>query len=156
MYYVKVLLPIILYLILFIFLRISIERVNLLKHPALQNIIPLIKGVLHSFIIITCLVFAFSAFGIDIRGVIAGLGLFSFAISFALKDAISNFISGLSILIYKPFKVNDVITIDGYSGRVLKMDIRYTILDSESELYLIPNAFIIGSKIALKKSSSES
>ena len=49
---------------------------------------------------------------------IAGLGITGFALGFAMKDIFSNLISGILILIYKPFNINDNITIDKYSGTV--------------------------------------
>jgi small conductance mechanosensitive channel len=98
---------------------------------------------------------ALGVLGIDVQGIVAGLGLMSFAIGLILKDAVSSSISGLSILFYKPFKIGDEIRIDDLKGRVLKMDVRYTTLDAGKELYLIPNSHVIESKIIITKEDVE-
>ncbi len=48
---------------------------------------------------------AAGSFGIDIRGLLAGLGLHRFALGFALKDLLANTIAGIFILLYRPFKI---------------------------------------------------
>lgn len=92
--------------------------------------------------------------GIDIQGIVAGLGLMSFAIGLALKDVITSMLSSYALLLYKPFSVGDEISVKGITGIVSKMDTRYTTLDSDQETYLLPNAEIISSIIVLKKKFS--
>jgi small-conductance mechanosensitive channel len=58
------------------------------------------------------LVVALGTVGIDVTALVAGLGLTGFAIGFALKDIISNALSGILILIYKPFHHGDHIAVD--------------------------------------------
>ena len=51
--------------------------------------------------------------GIDVGGLIASLGLVGFAVGFALKDAISNTLAGVMLLVYDPFARGDVIAVAG-------------------------------------------
>ena len=63
---------------------------------------------------------ALSTMGVDINALIAALGLTSLAIGLALKDTIENAITGVLLLIQRPFKVGDVIKVsecDGHGGR---------------------------------------
>ena len=147
--------PIALYLFLFIMIRIALEKINFLKTPPFEKIFYFIKNMLHILIFIASLIFSLGIFGIDVQAIITSLGLFTFALGFALKDVIANFLSGLSMLLYGPFKVGDNITIDGYRGTVIKMEIRYTILEKKAEvgnaeLCYIPNSYLIGAKIILE------
>ena len=104
----------------------------------------LYQNLLHILIFIISLIVTFGIFGIDVQGIITGLGLASFIMGFALKDVISNLLSGFSILFYGPFKIGDVIIIDGIYGTVLKMDIHYIVLDIKiSFLYFLFKAFYI-------------
>lgn len=57
--------------------------------------------------------------GVDISALVAGLGLTGFALGFALRDAVSNLIAGVLILVYQPFGYGDKITVGGNSGTVL-------------------------------------
>ncbi len=83
---------------------------------------------------------ALGTLGIDVSALVAGLGLTGFALGFALKDTISNMLSGVLILLYKPFCVGDRIIIGGFEGTITTIDLRYTELDSENRKILIPNS----------------
>ena len=91
-------------------------------------------------LIIFGIVTALGTLGVDISALVAGLGLTGFAISFALKDTISNFLSGVLILLYRPFKIGNRIKISGYEGIVISIDLRYTELDTDGTKILIPNS----------------
>ncbi|HEX19496.1 MAG TPA: mechanosensitive ion channel [Acidiferrobacteraceae bacterium] len=86
------------------------------------------------------LVTALGTLGVNVSVLVAGLGLTGFALGFALKDTISNLLSGILILLYRPFEKGDCIKISGYEGTVVSIDLRYTELDSEGNKVLIPNS----------------
>ncbi len=93
---------------------------------------------------ITLIIFGFitalGTLGINVSALVAGLGLTGFALGFALKDTISNLLSGVLILLYRPFEKGNHIKISGYEGIVVSIDLRYTELDSEGDKVLIPNS----------------
>lgn len=91
-------------------------------------------------LIIIGMITALGTIGIDVSALVAGLGLTGFAVGFALKDTISNLLSGVLILLYRPFKVDDIINISGNEGKVVSIDLRYTKLESEDVTILIPNS----------------
>lgn len=95
-------------------------------------------------------------FGIDVQGVFQGIGLLSLAIGLIFKDLGSSIITSISFIFYKPFAVGDKIRIDGIEGEVVKIDMRYTILDSEEELHMIPNSSLSNTKITLIKKDFKS
>ncbi|MFA6568458.1 MAG: mechanosensitive ion channel domain-containing protein [Victivallales bacterium] len=90
---------------------------------------------------------ALGTLGINVNAMVAGLGLGGFALGFALKDALSNLLSGALILIYHPFTVGDRITVTGCQGIVLEINLRYTILQGENRIYLIPNSSLFTNNI---------
>jgi small-conductance mechanosensitive channel len=76
----------------------------------------------------------------NVAALLAGLGLTSAVLAFALKDTIEQAITGVFILFQKPFKVGDVIEIDGIEGVVQDIAIRATIVKTFDGLQvLIPN-----------------
>ena len=91
-------------------------------------------------LIIFGFVTALGTLGINISALVAGLGLTGFALGFALKDTISNLLSGILILLYRPFTIGDAIKIAGFEGEVISIDLRYTELNSEGNKILIPNS----------------
>lgn len=95
---------------------------------------------------------ALGTMGINVSALVAGLGLTGFALGFALKDVLSNFIAGVLILLYRPFNVNDYITVSGLEGVVTEIDLRYTTLAKEGQKYLIPNSVLFTNTIGLIES----
>ena len=83
---------------------------------------------------------ALGTVGINVSALVAGLGLTGFALGFAFKDTISNLLSGVLILLYRPFNINDKIKVDKFEGKVLSVDLRYTKLETEEGIVLIPNS----------------
>ena len=61
--------------------------------------------------------------GVNVSGLIAGLGIMGFIVGFALKDALGNLASGVFILFHKPFRVGDWVNIGGVVGGVEKIGI---------------------------------
>ncbi len=104
---------------------------------------------------ITLIIFGFvtalGTLGINVSALVAGLGLTGFALGFALKDTISNLLSGVLILLYRPFETGNCIKISGYEGTVVSIDLRYTELDSEGNKVLIPNSKLFTDPITVLK-----
>ena len=73
----------------------------------------------------------FGTIGIDVSVLVAGLGLTGFALGFALRDALSNLLARIMILIYQPFTRNDTIEVSGFKVKVVEIDLRYTSLESD-------------------------
>ena len=95
-----------------------------------------------SSIIFTILAFitVLGTLGFNVSALVASLGLTGFAFGFALKDTISNLLSGILILLYRPFETGSRIKVSGYEGVVISINLRYTELDSEGNKVLIPNS----------------
>lgn len=91
---------------------------------------------------------ALSQLGIDVGPMLAGLGVAGFVIGFALKDTLSNFASGMMILVYRPFDVGDAVEVDGVVGKVKAMTlVSTTVLTFDNQQLMIPNNNIWGNTI---------
>jgi len=97
------------------------------------------------------LITALGTLGVDVSAMVAGLGLTGFALGFALKDILSNLISGILILLYEPFKLNDFIVVDKYEGKVMDINLRYTTISQEGNDVLVPNSFLFSKPILVGK-----
>ena len=100
-------------------------------------------------LIIFGLITSLGTFGINISALVAGLGLTGFALGFALKDDVSNLIAGSIILLHRPFKINDRIIVVGHEGKVIKIDLRYTTIESEDKKILLPNSILFTKEIII-------
>ena len=91
---------------------------------------------------------AVDALGFRPQTVVTGLGLTSLALGFALKDIISNFVSGLLILALRPFQIGDQIVVQGVEGSVERIRLRATeIRTYGGRLVLVPNAELFTSRL---------
>ena len=102
-------------------------------------------------LVILGFVTALGTLGVNIMGIVAGVGLTGFALGFALKDSIANLLAGVMILLYRPFEVGDRIDVGGLAGRVTHVDLRYTELDAEKERVLVPNSKMLTDPIKVSK-----
>lgn len=122
-------------------------------HTALGE---LLASVAHVSLNALGLITALGTLGVNITGIVAGLGLTGFALGFALKDSIANLLAGVMILLYRPFEVGDRIDVSGLAGTVVHVDLRYTELDNERERVLVPNSKMLTDPIRVAKSPSSS
>jgi small conductance mechanosensitive channel len=100
----------------------------------------MVMSSVRNIIIVLGILIALSQIGIRLGPLLAGLGVVGFVIGFALQDTLSNFASGMMILIYRPFDVGDLIEAAGVSGKVNKMSlVNTTVLTLDNQTILIPN-----------------
>ena len=84
---------------------------------------------------------ALSAVNVNVTTLIASLGVAGFALGFALKDILENFIAGILLLFARPFEMKDQVTVGNYEGTVVDIQIRTTSLHTyNDEIVLIPNS----------------
>lgn len=88
-------------------------------------------------------------FGISVTPILASLGVGSVAVALALQDTLSNFFSGIYLLIDKPIRPGDFVTIDeNTSGHVVKIGWRSTHVQLlPNNMVIVPNSKIAGSTI---------
>jgi len=93
-------------------------------------------------------IIAIAQLGIEVAPLLAGLGIAGFVVGFALQDTLSNFASGMMILIYRPFDVGDFVEAGGVMGKVDQMNLVATmILTPDNQLLVVPNKQIWGGVI---------
>ena len=105
-------------------------------------------SVTSSLVMIFGLLVALSQLGFQVGPLLAGLGVAGFIIGFALQDTLSNFASGMMILLYRPYDVGDLIETAGAIGKVENMTlVSTTILTVDHQTLVIPNSMIWGNVI---------
>ncbi|MGB5311512.1 MAG: mechanosensitive ion channel domain-containing protein [Polyangiales bacterium] len=88
---------------------------------------------------------AVAQLGVEVGPLLAGLGIAGFIVGFALQDTLSNFASGLMILMYRPFDVGDAIEAAGVTGKVDQMNLVSTmVLTFDNQLLILPNKQVWG------------
>jgi len=75
--------------------------------------------------------------------VFGSFGFLALAVSLAFQDILKNFIAGMFLLIERPFRIGDEITVDNHTGVVENIEIRTTTLrTSDGEEVLTPNSLV--------------
>ncbi|MEZ8095746.1 mechanosensitive ion channel domain-containing protein [Photobacterium swingsii] len=94
------------------------------------------------------LLIALSQIGLDLTPILTGFGVAGVIIGFALQDTLSNFASGMMLLIYRPFDVGDFVEAGGVSGKVSHMSlVSTTIKTFDNQILIVPNSKIWGDTI---------
>ena len=99
---------------------------------------------------------AISAIGINVAPIMAIIGAAGFVVAFALQGTLSNFASGIMIMLYRPFDVKDLIEVAGIVGKVQSMTlVSTTIMTPDNKLMIVPNNSIWGDVITNAHYSEE-
>ncbi|MEM6365241.1 MAG: mechanosensitive ion channel domain-containing protein [Planctomycetota bacterium] len=89
-----------------------------------------------------------SKLGAPLGGLAAMLAAAGFAVGLAFQGTLSNFASGVLMLVFRPFKVGDFISAAGVSGTVNEIDLFTTTLDTpDNRRIIVPNSSISGDTI---------
>lgn len=115
-----------------------------------------ISSLLRDFIVVSCrrlvLFIGFfvglSALEINVGPVLAVVGAAGFVIAFALQNSLSNFASGILMMIFRPFDVEDVVSVAGVVGTVESMNLLSTQLRTpDNKLVVVSNNSVWGDVI---------
>jgi len=122
------------------------------QHEAHQpdHVILLLSRLIRLGIVIVAVAMILSIYSINVDALIAALGIGGLAISLAAKDSLSNMISGLILMLDKPFVVGDRIEVinAGTWGDVMDIGLRSTrIRTRDNRMVFVPNATISNDRV---------
>lgn len=113
-----------------------------------HTVISFVGQIIYYSILIIVLMTALGVAGFPTNSFLAAFGALGLAVGLALQNNLSNFASGLLILIFKPFKAGDWITINDVSGTVTSIQfMSTTIVTKESRTIFIPNSMLTTSQV---------
>lgn len=93
-------------------------------------------------------VVALGVLGLDFATLVGTLGLTSVAIGFSLRDVLSNYFSGIILLVSRPFRLGDQIMIQDYEGTVTQIQLRATTIKTyDGRTVYIPNQEVFNASI---------
>jgi len=99
-------------------------------------------------VLIVVVLAALERFGVQTTSFAAVLAAAGFAIGLALQGTLSNFSAGVMLLTFRPFKVGDVVSVAGVTGKVNEIELFTTTLDTpDNRRLIVPNSTVFGSTI---------
>ena len=127
---------------------VSATAVKIFKERLSAHTGVLLKRGLFYFVLVLFLMSALRQLGFDLSVIIGAAGIFSVAIGFAAQTSVSNLISGLFIMIERPFSIKDVIRVGSTTGEVISIDLLSVKLRTPDNLFVrIPNETMIKAEI---------
>lgn len=107
-----------------------------------------LDAIIYYVLLVMVAIAAAGQLGVETTSFIAIFGAASLAVGLALKDSLSNFASGVMLILFRPFSVGDFVDLGGESGTVDAITVFNTILNTpDNQRKIIPNGGIINSTI---------
>lgn len=122
---------------------------KLMKRISMEAVaISLIKTTLRVALYLLLILIVVSKLGVDITGMVALASVLTLAISLSLQNALTNLISGFTLLHTRPFAAGDFVEIAGQSGTVKSIGLTYTTLaTADNKCVSIPNGAVTAAQI---------
>ena len=131
-----------------VFVPLVVENLNKRADMDLGGVESLIFSGLKIAIWVGAAMVVFSQLNIDITGILASATIISLVVGMALKETASNLVSGMMMVMDKPFEVGDKVTVMGVTGKVVDVGIMSTkIKTSQDHQVVIPNKSISGKEV---------
>ncbi len=111
-------------------------------------LVPLVRKSLKVFIAVFGLVFVADTLDIQVKSLLAGLGLGGLAVALAAQDAVKNLFGSLMVLVDRPFSVGDWVVVGSFEGTVEEVGFRsIRIRTFYNSLITLPNSNLISSAV---------
>ncbi|WP_121627412.1 mechanosensitive ion channel family protein [Poseidonibacter antarcticus] len=112
------------------------------------TLVKFFESIIYYILMIVVVLTALSKVGVETTSFFAILGAAGLAIGLALKDSLGNFASGVMLIMFKPFKVGDFVTVAGVSGSVKEISIFSSIIiTGDNQKMIVPNGAITSGTI---------
>jgi len=119
---------------------VSVLGKTMTKTKTDPSLKPFLHGLAGGLLKVMLVITVLGMLGIEMTSFIAILGAAGLAVGMALSGTLQNFAGGVMILIFKPFKIGDVIDAQGFVGSVKEIQIFNTIMKTpDNKTIIIPN-----------------
>ena len=111
-------------------------------------LVKFLGGMLYAVLFIAVVLAAIDQLGVNVTSLMVIISAAGLAIGLALKDSLSNFASGVMIIVFRPFKIGDFISASGVSGVVDEIGMFCTLMHTgDNQRIIVPNSVVFGSTI---------
>lgn len=129
-------------------LIVKLIRLSMEKSKIDETLVPFICSLISWCLKVLLFISVASMVGIATTSFVAVLGAAGLAVGLALQGSLSNFAGGVLIMIFKPYKIGDLIEAQGHLGHVKEVQIFNTILLSfQNKRIILPNGAVSNGSI---------
>lgn len=113
-----------------------------------QTLVEFANNLIYFVLLVMVVLASLNTLGINTTSFLAVFGAASLAVGLALKDSLSNIGAAVIIIIFRPFKIGDVIETSGAMGTVKDINLFSTVIEPvDKSIVIVPNSSIIGKNI---------
>jgi small conductance mechanosensitive channel len=113
------------------------------KNKVDATLIGFLSNITYYALLIMVVIAAAGQLGINTTSFLTIVGAAGLAVGLALKDSLSNFASGVMLILFRPFRVGDFVTAGGVTGKVEQITIFTTIVNTpDNQRVIIPNGAV--------------
>lgn len=107
-------------------------------------VVPVLSRLARAFLLILALFVFLAAIGVNVTGIVAGLGIGGLVVALAAKDSVENLFGSVTVLVESPFQLGDWIRIGDVEGVVEEINLRSTRIRAfQDSLITLPNSRLI-------------
>lgn len=124
--------------------RISTLVTRILEKNSVDiTLVKFLENITYYLLLVVVIIAALGQLGINTTSFLTIVGAAGLAVGLALKDSLSNFASGVMLVLFRPFRVNDYVTVGGVSGTVAGIALFNTTLNTpDNQRVIVPNSRI--------------
>jgi small conductance mechanosensitive channel len=112
------------------------------------TLIHFLHNVFYTALLVAVIIAAVDQMGVDTTSFLAILGAAGLAVALALQSSLSNFSSGVMLILFRPFQAGDFIEAGGTVGTVERINMINTVMKTgDNRLIIVPNAQVFGGTI---------
>lgn len=113
------------------------------KNKVDLTLVRFIHSILYYTLLVVVVIAAAGQLGINTASFLTIMGAAGLAVGLALKDSLSNFASGVMLILFRPYRVNDFVDIGGTAGKVVSISLFTTELNTaDNKRVIVPNSRI--------------
>lgn len=113
------------------------------RHKIDVTLVKFLRNIIYYAMMTAVVIAAAGQLGINTTSFLTVVGAASLAVGLALKDSLSNFSAGVMLILFRPFKVGDAVTVAGETGTVQEITVFSTILNTaDNQRKILPNNII--------------
>ena len=149
MYAIKIALAILIFYIgKFVVRKVANMLGGMLERQVDQTVAKFLTNLIYALGFMIVAIAALGQLGIQTASFVAIVGAAGLAVGLAMQGSLSNFASGVLMLIFRPIKVGDFVTVAGESGSVQEISVFVTTLTTgDNKLVIVPNAAVMSGSI---------
>lgn len=112
------------------------------------TLVPFLSGTIYYVVLVGVAIAVLNLLSVDATALVAVLGAAGLAVGLALQGTLSNFASGVMLLLFRPIRAGDYVEAGGASGSVLEVGAFSTTLTSPDNIKIVvPNSRVYGEVI---------